>query len=107
MIMNRMWPRDVIATTVRAGILVATGYFASPYRKSVENTCRDVQVPCLGSRQCFGRARSQLSPTQGYSERWRAMRPLARNFALFVLQVLSMQKTKHRGGAREVLLGPF
>jgi hypothetical protein len=62
MIMNRMWPRDVIAATVRAGISVATGYFASPYRKSIENACRDVQVPCLGSRQhaLGGRALNSL-----------------------------------------------
>jgi hypothetical protein len=40
-------------------------------------------------------------------EAWRAMRSLARNFALFVLKVVGTQRTKHRVAANEVLLGPF
>jgi hypothetical protein len=34
-----------------SGNLSCNGYFASPYRKSIEKVCSDVQVRCLGSRQ--------------------------------------------------------
>ena len=107
MIMNRMWPRDVIAATVRAGISVATGYFASPYRKSVENACRDVQVPCWDlDNMLWAGALSTLSHPWLFGALARDA-PARSKFRFICLASVSIQNTKHLGGAHEVLLGPF
>jgi len=53
-----------------------------------------------------GEANPKLSQ-HGYSERGRAMRLARSKFRFICLESVSIQETKHRGAAHEVLLGPF
>jgi hypothetical protein len=59
-------------------------------------------VPILAIRGTL----STLSQ-HGYLERRRAMRPARSKFRFICLASVSIQETKHRGTAHEVLLGPF